>query len=247
MRDTVGVIQARFGSHRLRGKVLAPIGERSLLDLLFDRLHGTAVREWWLATTRSVEDDVVADWAERRGLRLFRGARDDVLSRFVSILELSPARYLLRITADDPFVDAAVANCLIEQADRLAHRAALLTECERRLPLGYCPQLARTDAVLQLTRRIPDDQPYHRTHVLSYFVEQSEVLDVRFPTHWPERPHWRWTVDTQTDLEMAQAAFAEFGGAATSIDYPAMVARLERRPEIPARNADQRQKRLEEG
>jgi len=62
-----------------------------------------------------------------------------------------------------------------------------------------------------------------------------------------DRPDWRWTVDTYEDLAMARSAFRLFGSDAATIDYPAMVERLDRHPEITAMNRHVEQKKPEEG
>jgi hypothetical protein len=54
-------------------------------------------------------------------------------------------------------------------------------------------------------------------------------------------------VDTYEDLAMARSAFRVFGLDAACIDYPAMVALLDRHPEITGMNQHIDQKSLEEG
>lgn len=57
-RKTIGIIQARMGSERLPGKILAPLGGRPLLAQLCSRIRPARVDEWWLATTSDPADDV---------------------------------------------------------------------------------------------------------------------------------------------------------------------------------------------
>ena len=53
MGGTIGIIQARMGSERLPGKILAPIQGRPILGLIADRLRAARVDEWWLATSEA--------------------------------------------------------------------------------------------------------------------------------------------------------------------------------------------------
>jgi spore coat polysaccharide biosynthesis protein SpsF len=67
---TLGIIQARMGSTRLPGKVLAPVGRHPLLAVLASRVRSAPVDEWWLATTTDPTDDVCAAWGTALGLEV---------------------------------------------------------------------------------------------------------------------------------------------------------------------------------
>ena len=267
MGKTIGVIQARMGSQRLPGKILSPLGGRPMLALVATRVAPARVDEWWLATSSDPADDVTEAWGFELGLRVFRGDPIDVLSRFLAIAAESDADWIVRVTGDNPFLDAQPIDALLDardaseeakRADSLRHRGGLPGEpfasvpgqkpaiCPR-LPLGYGAELVRRDALERANREIPDAESYHRVHVTSWLTGNATVHCVPTPGTWPDRPNWRWTVDTYEDLAMARSAFRVFGSEAPRIDYPTMVARLDAHPEIGAMNAHIEQKRAEEG
>jgi spore coat polysaccharide biosynthesis protein SpsF len=268
MGTTIGIIQARMGSERLPGKILAPLGGRPLLDRLVSRIERARVAQWWLATSEHPSDDVTAAWGFELGLRVFRGAERDVLSRFLAIAAETGAEWLVRVTADNPFLDARLIDHLLDArdakseaaggADLVRHRGGIQLPAATNatvaaepvsphLPIGYGVELARRAALETAAQAIPSDAFHHRVHVTSWLASQGRVLEVPTPADWPDRGRWRWTVDTDADLAMARSAFRLFGYEATSIDYPTMVARLDAQPEIPALNAHVRQKALEAG
>ena len=117
MGKTIGVIQARMGSQRLPGKIIAPLGGRPLLAQLMARIGPARVDEWWLATSSDPADDVTEAWGFELGLRVFRGKRRDVLSRFLAIGSEARAEWILRVTADNPFLDAKLINVLLDARD----------------------------------------------------------------------------------------------------------------------------------
>jgi len=243
----VGVIQARLGSTRLPAKILAPLAGRPLLELLVQRLAGARVDEWWLATTRDGSDEVTAAWGRALGLRVHRGPVEDVLARFTAIIRHRRPRWVVRVTADDPFTDAGAVDWLLEARDDGSAKGADLIHGGPGLPLGYAPQLARAEAVLEAEARIPADEPFHRAHVLSWLHVRGRGVAVEPPADWPRRPGWRWTVDTPEDLAMAQAAFARLAGAAVDASYGRIVQSLDAEPEIPATNAHVAQRSLRAG
>lgn len=247
---TIGIIQARLSSARLPAKVLAPIAGQPLLGLLANRVRNAKrVDEWWLATSEATDDDVTAAWGAALGLQVYRGSLDDVLSRYIAIAELRKPDVLLRLTADDPFTDHVIVDLLVEQLLAAPVGVALTSDnmSSRHFPLGYCPQAARCDAVLTLPNVIPAELPYHRGHVMTWFYTQpGACLAVRPPTDWQPRPAWRWTIDMDADLAMAQRAFATLADP-TCASYMEMVRILDAHPEITGSNLHVRQKALEEG
>lgn len=243
----IGIIQARMGSGRLPGKILYPIAGQPLLEVVKRRVQSASVKEWWLATTTLAEDDVTAEWGTALGLQVHRGSVDDVLSRFVHIIDRRSPDWIVRVTADDPFMDGAIVDRLIAEIPTLPNVDGVAGPPAAGFPLGYVPQLARASAVLEASRVIPADQPYHRTHVLSWLQVGGRFRNLACPTGWPRRPEWRWTVDHPADLHMARKAFELLGESWPSAGYPEIVARLDENPETPLLNAGLSQKALHEG
>jgi spore coat polysaccharide biosynthesis protein SpsF (cytidylyltransferase family) len=177
----------------------------------------------------------------------------------------------VRVTADNPFLDARLIDALIDARDAkgeegahaalVRHRGGLPLEPgsaaaasppgrERRsprLPVGYGVELARTASLERAARAIPTSEFHHRVHVTSWLAAHDRLLEVPTPLDWPDRGGWRWTVDTYEDLAMARSAFRVFGLEASTIDYPGMVTLLDGHPEIASMNAHIEQKALEEG
>jgi spore coat polysaccharide biosynthesis protein SpsF len=249
MTGAIGIIQARMSSTRLPAKILAPISGQPLLSVMYERVHQAKVDEWWLATSLDSQDDVTAAWGDEIGLRVYRGDIENVLSRFTAIIRMRRPDWILRLTADDPFVDATLLNLMLEQTSNLDHRFSVLGEnpSPRKFPLGYVPQVAKASAVLRCEEALKESEFHHRCHVLSWFYEIGEFKEFYPPDDWPLRPQWRWTVDTPADLQMTREAFRVFGGRWKTIGYPAMVELLDHHPQIVNANLHVEQKQIADG
>lgn len=255
--SVIGIIQARLASTRLPGKILAPIAGRPMLELIAQRLRTSRVAQWWLATSSDPADDITQAWGDCLGLRVFRGENENVLSRFTAIIAEQGPDWIVRVTADNPFVSGEAVDLLLDARDDSGKDLPLIEfagddQGSRQLPLGFGLQLARAEAVMASEDEIPDDQPHHRAHVLSWLADcaqagSGEAKCCPLPSDWPGRPQWRWTVDTLDDLAMARSAFDVFAERAVDIRYPEMVACLDAHPEITAHNRGVEQKRLVEG
>jgi spore coat polysaccharide biosynthesis protein SpsF len=114
MSDVVTIVQARSGSTRLSGKVLLPLGSRTVLDVMLDRvrasrLAGTIV----VATTTDVADDGIEDVAARHAVDCYRGHPTDLLDRHYQAARLHAARHVVKIPSDCPLVDPDVIDAVL--------------------------------------------------------------------------------------------------------------------------------------
>lgn len=102
---TLGIIQARMGSTRFPGKVMAKICGIPLLSLIVQRCQRSKlVDEWVVATTLERRDDVLCEL----GVPFFRGPTENVLARFYLCAmwrNLKKSDIIVRVTADDPLRD----------------------------------------------------------------------------------------------------------------------------------------------
>ncbi len=220
---TIGIIQARMGGSRLPGKILYPIVSGfPLLGVLFERLSSSNI-EWWLATTDEPIDDITAIWGRDFGMNVYRGHTGDVMSRFTAIIREVAADWVVRVTADDPFIDGQMVTKLIEIANSADENTNLICDLptDRQFPLGFMPEIFRARALIDVESRIPAEENFHRSHVTSMFLNGSAQA-IRI-NDLPSRPAWRWTIDTLEDLTMAQEVFMKFGAEWKTISYDRMV------------------------
>jgi spore coat polysaccharide biosynthesis protein SpsF len=189
------VLQARTGSQRLPGKVLAPIASFPLVEYCLARLVAADVGPVVLATTALEADRVLVDLGTARGVQTYAGPVDDVLARYVAAADLYPeARYVLRATADNPFVDIDAPGRVLKALSAGADYAV-----EEALPMGTAVEGVRREALLQAQREA--GTPYDREHVTPWVrrancltrVTPLAPVDVR-------APELRLTVDTPEDL-----------------------------------------------
>lgn len=111
----IAITQARYGSSRLRGKVLKTINGKTLLQLHLERiLKSTKINGLIVATTVENEADAIEDLANSMGLKAYRGSVNDVLDRFYQAVKNEQPDYVVRITSDCPLIDATVIDAVIE-------------------------------------------------------------------------------------------------------------------------------------
>jgi spore coat polysaccharide biosynthesis protein SpsF (cytidylyltransferase family) len=236
---TVALIQARMGSTRLPGKVLAPLAGTTLLDLMIERLVPTpGLDAIAVATSDLARDDAVAAVAEAAGIGVVRGSEQDVLDRFHRGARQLGADIVVRITADCPLVDPELIGRLIAFREREGLDYAAIPTSPvpdeagiRRFPDGLDGELF-TAAALEIAWT-EATSAFEREHV-SPFIKESSRFTRGFMESDVDLAHERWTVDYAQDLDFVRAVVDRLG---RDCGYRDILALLEREPELRELNA----------
>jgi len=233
--NAVAIIQARMGSTRLPGKVLADIGGQPLLQRLIGRVRATPNIDCVVvATTTEPTDDVLVDWCTAHEVPVYRGSTDDVLERFWQCAQQYPAEFIVRVTADDPLKDPEV----ISQALALCASSPEVDYASNTLqptyPEGLDIEVVRFRTLERAAREAT--MPSEREHVMPYVWKHPERFVLRGFSMKPDLSKWRWTVDKPADLELVRRIFAHFADQPL-VGYQAVIAWLNENPELVAMNA----------
>jgi glutamate-1-semialdehyde 2,1-aminomutase/spore coat polysaccharide biosynthesis protein SpsF len=200
----VAIIQARMGSTRLPGKVLAALGGRPVLRWVVDAAAAIpGCDRVIVATTSAPADDVVAAWCVASGVGYFRGDEDDVLSRFAGAAHAAKAEVVIRVTADCPLLDPEEAGKVLSAVmsgefdyasnnDPPTYPDGLDCEAFTRIALDDADRLAR--------------RPSEREHVTPYMRSPRSGLRIaRIGCPAGDLGAERWTLDTPEDLEFLRS------------------------------------------
>jgi spore coat polysaccharide biosynthesis protein SpsF (cytidylyltransferase family) len=200
------VLQARMGSTRLRGKVLADVVGATVLERCIRRLRSAAVGPVVVATTWRPEDDPIAEASRRLYASTVRGDVDDVLARYLQAAGPWKGPFVIRATADNPLVDPGACIRVVESLRKGADYVV-----ERGLPIGAAVEGMTTVALRIAGRKAeaPDD----REHVTPWLRRARHCFDVQEPAAPAglARPDLRVTIDTPGDLDFVRRIVAEAG------------------------------------
>lgn len=236
---TLGIIQARMGSSRLPGKVLRRLGGRTVLERVVRAAQASGVLdELVVATTVEAADDAVAAECDEIGVACFRGPVDDVLTRFLGVLDERESDVVMRFTADCPLLDPQLV-ALVHRVFAAAGVDYMTTSIARTLPRGLDVEVVRTPVLRSIDALATE---HHRTHVTSYIYTHPEDFAVLGLTLQPDLSHLRLTLDTQDDWKLMEAIVDHFGDEPVSIR--ALADFLAGRPDLIELNAHVLQKAL---
>lgn len=236
---TVAIIQARMGSSRLPGKVLAEIGGATMLAQVVHRVRqARRIAEVVVATSTAADDDAVVREAARLGAGVHRGSQADVLARFAGAARSYRADVIVRVTADCPLLDAGVIDQVIGALDATVDYAS--NTHERRFPRGLDVEVMHRDTLERLARLATSAAA--REHVTAFIMEAPALFRIAQLGAAHDDSDLRWTVDTADDLAMVCALYRELDLATVARPYREVVAAIRARPELAAANAHVTQK-----
>jgi spore coat polysaccharide biosynthesis protein SpsF (cytidylyltransferase family)/predicted dehydrogenase len=232
------VIQARVGSSRLPGKILAPLAGEPLLAHVVRRLqaaqgHTSHTLEICVATTRDNGDDATQRLCDDLGTRCFRGPTQDVLARYVEATsDLSPDDIVLRATADNPlYCPRRTVQILHEHLQGGGDYT-----CIRNLSY-VVPEVMQVAALRAMAGLATE--PYCREHVTPYFRQSQHAFRARqLPENWRGlRPDIRLTVDTAEELQRVEELLVALSRQGRLVALEEVYAYLDSRSHAPRGNA----------
>ena len=208
---TIAIVQARLGSTRLPGKVLADIAGQPMLWHVIQRLRrATALDDIWVATSAQAGDDALAAYCAAQGFAVFRGSEEDVLDRYYQAARTAGADIVVRITADCPLLDPAVVDKVVRAFDPACHDY-VANVFRYTYPDGLDTEVFSFAALERAWREaVPGPEREHVTVLMRTSGRFRTGPNVEHTTDLSRR-QLRWTVDTPTDLAFVRRVFAAFG------------------------------------
>lgn len=205
MCKIAAIIQARSGSTRLGNKVFADICGKPLIYHIVKRLQSSQnLSDIIIATTENALDDEIYSWAINNRIKCFRGNEQNVLDRFYSTATIFGVENIVRITADDPFKDPAMLDEMVEIF--LETGVDLLTNnYPPSFPEGMDIEIFSFKALSIANNNASAN--FQKEHVTQYFYQNENNFTIKNFEQSFDTSFLRWTIDTQTDLEMVREVY----------------------------------------
>jgi len=229
---TVAIIQARLGSTRLPGKILADICGQTMIEHVVSRVEcAKRIDEVVIATTDQETDQLFVDFCNEKQWNVFRGSENDVLSRYVGAARQFGADRIVRVTSDCPLIDPGLIDELISI---LSMVQGIDYACnfypKRRYPRGLDCEALTFDALQRIDAEA--QLPEFREHVTLYAYRKSGSFSIGSTTCANDHSDLRWTVDTAEDLDLIRQIYSHFYEIGkTDFDWKQVVSAYHLRPD----------------
>ena len=197
------IIQARMGATRLPGKVLKILNNKSLLEFQLERIKlSERIQEIIVATTNESADDEIASLCNRRGIKVFRGSQNDVLSRYYHCAKENNASTIVRLTADCPLIDPKVIDAVIDLyfSKKVDYAANTVPPETSYWPDGSDVEVFSFQALKKANEETTDIS--FREHVTFYFWKDTNKFSSVQLDNKQDWSNYRFTLDYPEDYEV---------------------------------------------
>lgn len=205
--NKVAIVQARYGSTRLPGKILKEISGMPMLWHVINRLSfSKLIDKIVIATTTDFADDKTEQFCKNYKIDYFRGSVGDVLSRYYETAKLFKADIVIRITSDCPIIDPAIIDKMLKhflsESDECDYMSNVI---KRTFPRGLDTEIFTFNA---LERAMNDAATlYEREHVTSYIYNHADKFKTKNFSNNKDYSFHRWTVDTEDDFTLIEKIY----------------------------------------
>lgn len=240
MSKTLAVIQACRGAGAADPKIFRKLGGKSLFEWLIRRATDCQqIDESVVVLSGSSDDELVRELVPA-DVPIYAGGERDSLSRVCSAMRCFRASAVVRVCADNPFVDSAL-------IDQLVSTAALHPECDY---ISYCSTdgrpaiLSHMGVYAEWCSAVALEQADHqarrssdRVDATRFMYSHPELFHVRLipaPAAL-DRDDMRLKLDREEDWEHAQVIFETLG--TEELDWQRIAGLLDAQPAIRERMA----------
>ena len=196
------IIQARYSSKRLRGKVLKKIYGLSILERVYNQVKKSRkVSKIIIATSNQEDDKKIIKFCKVKKISYFAGPLNNVLRRFYLILKNRNYKSFVRISSDSPFMDPK----LIDKGINLFNQNDydLVTNVfKRSFPKGFSIEVIKTNIILNSISKIKKKE--FKEHVTTFFYKNFKNYKIKNFYNKTDKSDINLSIDTKDDLDRAK-------------------------------------------
>lgn len=226
----LAILQGRFSSTRLPGKVLAELHGEPMIMRQVERVRRSElISQLVVATSDDSSDDALVDILQDAGVAVRRGPLDDVVERFGAVVDEFQPDTIVRLTADCPLTDPDIIDLVISQhiESGADYSSNALTPT---FPDGLDVECIRAAAFAEL--RGSQLTAAEREHVTLGIYSHPEIFSLHSVEQSPDLSSLRWTVDVPEDLDFVRWVYRSLFAENPSFGQEEILEFLDENPEM---------------
>src|SRR3989344_3091478 len=237
-KRVVAIIQARMGSSRLPGKVMAPIIGKPMLWHVVNRVkRSKLVYKVVVATSTRLEDKKIVEFCKKNGVDAFIGPEKNVLKRYYLAAKQYRADVIVRITADCPLIDPKIVEKSIRtffkrNFDYLAilTGAGSLKSKDKKYPDGMDCEVFSFQSLEKAYREATSNK--EREHVTVYIWRNPHKFKIGKLESTVDCSDIRLVVDTKEDFLLVRKIYSKLYKKTPNFGLEEILSLFKKKPEL---------------
>lgn len=226
--NIAAIIACRLKSTRLAKKALLKIGDISSIELCIkNTLKLNDVNHVVLATSDNEQDAELSNYTYNDSVVFHQGDAEDVIRRYIDIIDTLKIDVLIRITGDMPYVSQEITDYLLKSHFQNGADYTVAKE----VAVGTGVEIINTSALRKVKEYFPNTK--YSEYMTWYFQNNPEHFKLNFvdlPKKWIRA--YRLTIDYQEDLEMFNKIETYFKEKKITFSLKELYSFLDNNPDI---------------
>jgi len=237
------IIQARMTSTRLPSKVILPLCDKTVLEVMLDRIDDFK-ENIIIATTNDGTQKPIVDISKKLNLKYYEGNTNDVLSRFYESClkyDVKQNDIVVRLTSDCPLLDKEVLNSCIETFKK-SNIDYLTCGHETGFPRGIDVEVFNFSLLKEAYENATSD--VEKEHVTVYMhTTIKDKLNILEFKNTQDDSRYRITLDEEADYELIKQIYKRFDNQ-TDFSYKQLIDLLKESDDLVQINSKVEQKQV---
>lgn len=214
----IAIIFARFDSSRLPGKALIEVNNEPILGYVINRAKKIKnIEHVVLATTDREIDNPLVEFAQKRGVLVFRGDLQNVAKRALDCANDFKADYFIRLNGDSPFLDF---DLISKSMENIANFDFITNLKPRTFPYGIAVEIIKTKF---FEKHFALFGPKEKEHIFSYFYNDKVEMRAKYITAESDNQDVILTIDELKDLEKFEMINSQIGIDINNMGYKELI------------------------
>ncbi len=225
------MIQARMGSTRLPGKVLMPILDKPMIELMIERVKKSKKQEKIiLLTSNSSKDDEIAQYCAQNSILCYRGDENNVLKRYYEAAKKFKVSTIVRLTGDNPLIDFNIIDMALEIFEKNKYDFVSNTvPMPSTFPDGMDVEVFSFENLKKAYNNAK--LPSEKEHVTFYFWKTGLFNCYKF-NYKHDYSSYRLTIDYPEDFEVVKMIFENLYNINKNFDIEDIINFLKKNKDI---------------
>ena len=194
------LIQARYSSSRLRGKVLKKIENIEILKHVVNNVEKSKfIKNIYILT--SYKDNKIHSFCKKNNYQFFKGPLTNTFLRYKKFLNLQKKiNFFIRISGDSPLINYKIIDKMIKIFKKKKYYDLVTNINPRTFPKGQSVEIIKSESFLKIdSSKLSISE---REHVTKYFYNNQKEFKIYNYRNNHDMSHYNLSIDTIKDFNL---------------------------------------------